>query len=268
MMHFNRTGIKKAVVCLLFLGCFIQSKTQKSVKSDSTVNGRDNSQNSVDWPGTYSGTLPCADCQGIETEIRLDKNLQFRKKTKYLGKSGETQELSGTFSWNTAGSQVILNVAGGNPAQEYYLVGENKLIMLDIQGNRIAGNMADRYILGKLNTAILEKYWKLTELRGRPVNSIAGTGREAHIIFKGKDNRVIGNGGCNSFSGSYTLGSNDRISLSKMISTLMACPQMDTESGFLKVLQMADNYFVSGDTLILNKARMTPLARFQAIYFK
>jgi heat shock protein HslJ len=268
MKNFNRSDIIKVVICFLLFTFFIQCKTQTAVKKNSPATGQDNSQNSVDWPGTYGGTLPCADCPGIETEIKLGKNLQFSKKLRYLGKSGQRQELSGTFSWNTAGSRVVLNIPGGNPSQEYYLVGENKIIMLDIQGNRITGNLADQYVLGKLNTAILEKYWKLTELQGRPINVNAGMTSEPHIIFKEKDNRVNGNGGCNSFSGSYTLKSNDGISLSKIISTLMACSQMDTESDFFKVLEMADSYIVSGDTLVLKKDRMTPLARFEAVYFK
>jgi len=268
MKSLNKAGVIKAVACLLFLSYLVQCKTQKAAKNDSAGTGQDNSQTSVDWPGTYSGNLPCADCPGIETEIRLSKNLQFIKKTKWLGKSGESQVVTGTFSWNAGGSQVSLNIPGGNPAQEYYMVGENKIIMLNILGNKITGDLANRYILAKLNTALLEKYWKLTELRGRPINVTAEMNREPHIIFREKDNRVNGNGGCNNFSGSYTLKSNDGIELSKIMSTLMACPQMNTESEFLKMLQMADSYYVSGDTLILNKGKMAPLARFQAMYFK
>jgi hypothetical protein len=46
----------------------------------------------------------------------------------------------------------------------------------------------------------------------------------------------------------------------------MACPNLETETHFFKALQMADNYILNGDTLILNKARMAPLARFEAVY--
>jgi copper homeostasis protein (lipoprotein) len=268
MMSFKKAVVTKTFISLLIFSYLLQCKTPTAVKDEHVATGQDNSRNSVDWSGSYEGVLPCADCPGIETEIVLSKDMQFSKKTKYLGKTGETQEVSGTFLWNEAGNQVILNIPGGNPAQEFYLVGENKIIMLDIQGNRISGDLANRYVLGKLNTAILEKYWRLTELRGKPVMINAGMNREPHVIFKEKDNRVNGNGGCNSFSGMYTLKSNDRIIISKVISTMMACPQMATESEFLKVLQMADNYYVSGDTLILNRARMAPLARFQAVYFK
>jgi heat shock protein HslJ len=48
----------------------------------------------------------------------------------------------------------------------------------------------------------------------------------------------------------------------------MACPQMKIEMEFLETLEKADNFNVTGDVLTLNKARMTPLARFKTVYMK
>jgi len=42
---------------------------------------------------------------------------------------------------------------------------------------------------------------------------------------------------------------------------------MEIESQFLKVLTMADNYNIV-DLVVLNKARMAPLARFKTVYMK
>ena len=112
---------------------------------------------------------------------------------------------------------------------------------------------------------LVEKYWKLTELYGEPVNTTEG-GREAHIIFKKEENRITGNGGCNTFNGSFTLKSGNRISFSKTMSTMMMCDKIDIESKMYQVLEAADNYTINGDKLVLNKARMAPLARFEAVY--
>jgi heat shock protein HslJ len=49
------------------------------------------------------------------------------------------------------------------------------------------------------------------------------------------------------------------------MTTMMACENMDVESGLNKALVAADNYTIKGDILSLNKARMAPLARFQAV---
>jgi heat shock protein HslJ len=114
---------------------------------------------------------------------------------------------------------------------------------------------------------ITEKYWKLTELYGEAVTTPEG-GREAHIILKKEDNRVTGNGGCNILNGSYTLETGNRIRFSQMVSTMMMCVNMDVEMKMKQVLEMADNYTVKDNILTLNKARMAPLARFEAVYMK
>ena len=116
-----------------------------------------------------------------------------------------------------------------------------------------------------LDDNLVEKYWKLTELFGEQVNTSEG-GNEAYIIFKKEDNRITGKGGCNTFNGSFSLMPGNRIIFSKTISTMMMCANMDAETKLHQVLEMADNYTISGDKLVLNKARMAPLARFEAVY--
>lgn len=46
---------------------------------------------------------------------------------------------------------------------------------------------------------------------------------------------------------------------------MMACPGVEGEERFLDVLTRADSYSLRGDTLVLNRARMAPLARFVAV---
>jgi copper homeostasis protein (lipoprotein) len=41
---------------------------------------------SIDWAGNYQGILPCADCEGIKTQILLNKDLSYVLETQYLGK--------------------------------------------------------------------------------------------------------------------------------------------------------------------------------------
>lgn len=119
------------------------------------------------------------------------------------------------------------------------------------------------------STEIVEKYWKLIEINGQKVTAEDFSSKEPHLILKAADNRVNGNGGCNSFFGSYELQADaHRISFSKIGSTRMACLKPGVESEFLNVLETVDNYTVKNDTLQLNKARMAPLAKFVAVYLK
>ena len=109
--------------------------------------------------------------------------------------------------------------------------------------------------------------WQI-ELNGRAIAIDSTFFKEPHIILKDGGSRVTGNGGYNNISGEYQLENTSRICFSKMISTKMACPRMELEGEFLEMLQKVDNFNVTGDMLILNKARMAPLARFKVVYLK
>lgn len=222
-----------------------------------------NARNALDWAGAYRGVLPCADCGGIETLVVLSPNGTYRAQSRYLGKPGEPVAEQGRFTWNAAGDTITL--AGDPPAR--YFVGENRLVRLALDGSRITGALAENYVLAKLSEGITEKYWKLVELNGQPVPALD---REPYLILKTGDGRVTGFGGCNGFSGSYTLDeAASRIRFGEIASTMMACAKgMETEQAFHQVLRNADNYSLAGDHLTLNRARMAPLARFDAVYLR
>lgn len=115
---------------------------------------------------------------------------------------------------------------------------------------------------------LLETYWKLTELNGKAVVTDTNMKKEIHILFKIEGNRVQGFAGCNNIMGTYELLEGNRIKFSGMATTMMACPNMATEAEFNKMLNMVDNYTVNGKTMSLAKARMAPMARFEAVYLK
>jgi copper homeostasis protein (lipoprotein) len=245
---------------LLLTGC-----SARTTKSAQTAHS---SRNALDWPGAYTGTLPCADCEGIQTILQLRPDMTYSLATRYVGKSGATVQRNGTFSWVKAGRVVKLGGIAEGDAASQYQVGENKLTQLDLKGQRIGGALADRYVLQKSRTALTETYWKLVELNGKPVAPPATNRREAHLILKRDTKRVAGSGGCNSFGGSYELLTGNQIQFSKIAATRMACPDMSIEGQFFKVLETADSYTITGETLQLNRARMAPLARFEAVYLR
>ena len=105
------------------------------------------SQNSLDWDGTYAGVLPCADCEGIEIDLTINENNTYILRTRYLGKGDKVFEHQGTFTWGKNGSVIYLKGLTGSPNR--YFVGENQLFQLNMQGERITGKLADKYILRK-----------------------------------------------------------------------------------------------------------------------
>jgi len=117
-------------------------------------------------------------------------------------------------------------------------------------------------------TGLQETYWKLTELNGKPLVVDEKMNKEIHIVLKKEGNKVQGFSGCNTIFGQYELKDGNRISFSGMISTKMACPALATESEFNKMLETIDSYSVNGNTMTLNKAKMAPMARFEAVEMK
>jgi len=119
---------------------------------------------------------------------------------------------------------------------------------------------------------ITERYWKLIELNGKPVVLDASTGgRNAFIILKIEENRVNGNTGCNTLTGAYEIDpTRYRIRFLQMAVTLKACMNMEVENELKRVLELVDNYAMSADEkyLGLNRARISPLALFEAVYMR
>jgi heat shock protein HslJ/uncharacterized lipoprotein NlpE involved in copper resistance len=229
--------------------------------------GGHSSRDSLDWAGTYIGTLPCADCAGIRTTITLNPDQTYALATLYEGRQDATFEQKGVFSWSPAGSMIILDGAK-TPA---YTVGENVLLHLNMEGRVITGDLAENYVLRKqiapvmdlTGKCILDVRWRLVELLGKPV---AMDERFPFIQLNAKKGRISGFGGCNSIGGSYELKTGNRVRFTNMASTMMACPDMDMEQEFFNVLAMTDNFACDGKTLFLHKARMAPLARFEAMH--
>ena len=54
---------------LLFILFFGSCKENNSKKTTTTTTLGDNSQNALDWAGTYKGILPCADCEGMKMQL-------------------------------------------------------------------------------------------------------------------------------------------------------------------------------------------------------
>ncbi len=267
MPPYRRTSSMGVIALGILLA--LSACNQKTGQKSSNPTPADNSRTSLDWPGTYIGMVPCADCEGILTQIQLKADNTYEMATQYMGKSKEIYRKKGAIEWNASGNKFRLVGANTPSGDMHYQVGENVLIQLDQQGKRIEGELAEIYRLPKYNADndVREKYWKLIELDGKPITVSEDQKREAHIVLK-FSSRVIGSTGCNRLTGSYTLEEGNRIRFGQMASTLMSCPDVPYEDDFLKALEHADNYALRNDTLSLAKGRAAYAARFVAVYLR
>ena len=247
MKKLSKLGLTTTMSIFILISC-------KSVQFQSET-----SHNALDWEGIYANVIPCPDCEGIQTTIVLNKNMTYTKSWRYVGKEMNFTREEGTFSWNKAGNEITLNNVDKKQNAIRYFVGENKLTQLDMDGKPIEESIRNRYTMEKVSN-IIGKRWNLIELNGTEINP--DEQGKAYFILHVEDNRINGNGSCNSFNGVYTLNNGNRISFSPMASTMMACMNMEIEMQLFKIMGMIDNYTINGNILSLNKARMAPLAKF------
>jgi heat shock protein HslJ len=82
----------------------------------------------------------------------------------------------------------------------------------------------------------------------------AAVGIETRLNF-GRDGKVSGIKGCNSFGGNYEVKDNE-IVFSQMVSTMMACPgpQMDQETTALRLMNGTAHFQLQGNSLVIQAA--------------
>lgn len=84
----------------------------------------DTAENALDWSGEYKGIFPCADCEGIKTELELKSDKTYELTEEYQGKGKEHEsKVKGTFSFDANQPSVI--TLDQNADQRKFFVGEN-----------------------------------------------------------------------------------------------------------------------------------------------
>lgn len=246
----DRTLLILGILLTIFTSC----TTTKNMQQDLPTG--DNSRNALDWAGLYSGVLYSEMGDSIQAMIKLNADDSYELQWKYLGKRVATVEKKGKFTWDAKGSNITLESVEVIPA--IYKVGEHKLFQVDKDGKILPASRQ----LFKDTSSILEKYWKLVEVNGKTVMLSGELRKGPHMILKVMDRRVSGNGSCNGYGGTYHLSAGNKIHFSPIISTKMACSEMEVETAFFNVFQSADHYTVSGDSLSLHDSNKRVLARF------
>ncbi len=92
--------------------------------------------------------------------------------------------------------------------------------------------------------------WQLTELNGN--RSFQGDYPDSYTLsFDKKEGRIYGRGSCNRFFGNYTTSAKNGISINPGGSTMMMCPNIQTESEYLQTLGQADEFYFEDNVLML-----------------
>lgn len=90
-----------------------------------------------------------------------------------------------------------------------------------VQADNVPAELVGRWILNKINKTVVQN------------NS---SYKNPTMEINASEGKVIGNGGCNRYSGSIKSLGENKISISKVMSTKMACPGMDMEMKYFEAL--------------------------------
>lgn len=155
--------MKKAALFIIALSSslFISCKDEPKVEGDfneqkEIVNeeqGLDGhtSINSLDWQGTYEGMLPCDGCDGTLTELTISTDNKFvLNSTKVSGDKKDKTSAEGLYQWDESGSNISMEIDG---VTTMFKVGENKLILLDKDGNMLPEDKTEQNFLVKKEIA-------------------------------------------------------------------------------------------------------------------
>ena len=138
---------------LLFASCSDGTKGGKADESSAAMPGTpaaagvaEAADMLADVSGTYTGVLPCADCEGLKTTVILNSDKSYEIDEEYLGKK-VTNKTNGR-PWIVKDEILTLDsMKNSRPVK--YKIEDNSIVQLDANGNKMTGPMADKYILKK-----------------------------------------------------------------------------------------------------------------------
>ena len=90
--------------------------------------------------------------------------------------------------------------------------------------------------------------WQLIQLDGRAVKPEEG---KFYVMFLAEENRFAGVGACNRLTGAYKTDGKRTLKIGPLAATMMACPGMDEEDAFTKMLESVTHYDMDGPMLLL-----------------
>ncbi|MDR1758183.1 MAG: copper resistance protein NlpE [Bacteroidales bacterium] len=144
--------MKEKMMCMvgvMIVTITLYSCQNKPTEQQSCTSATEAVENLPAWAGTYEGTLPCADCQGIETRLKLNADGSYAMLQHYIDKEGDFLS-EGNIEWEPDKNIFMLQNTA-DKSTVYFLAGENTMTWLDQNRQIIDGTFAEQYVLKKTN---------------------------------------------------------------------------------------------------------------------
>jgi copper homeostasis protein (lipoprotein) len=108
----------------------------------------------ADSGGTWRGDLPCADCAGIRTTLRLAPDGTYQREAAYLGTNGGGDTIDadvGTWQRETPSGRITLTSSNDAP-RHFAVEPDGSLTQRDVDGGRASTALS--YVLSPLNEPV------------------------------------------------------------------------------------------------------------------
>lgn len=133
--------MKKVVLSALIAGlalvsCKKEEKTEViadgNAQAETVMNS--DSISAGDFTGIYEGTMPCADCEGIKTELHINSDDTYELNTEYLGKKDSQFSEKGKITWDESKTFATLN-KDSEPSSPIYYFNEGNAYLVNKVGD-------------------------------------------------------------------------------------------------------------------------------------
>lgn len=237
--------------------------------STSSGSGADGGGGAAPTLGGTSWTLVAyADAAGTAVAATPSPNsgsLVFDTEGGFSGSTG-CNRIAGTFTQDgstlamTAGPMTMMACSGAVAAQETAVVAALPQVASFTADGQLLLLAADGATLLTYDATVTElagTSWQATGINNGKGALVSQAGTEAVTATFGTDGQVSGTGGCNQYSGTFTVGETNALTIGPIAATEMACAEPDLneiESNYFAALPLVASYEVEADRLTLRDA--------------
>lgn len=93
------------------------------------------------FSGVFEGSLPCADCAGIDTLIELSGDGTYTLQERYQGKPDNRFIHEGTWTRDASDNIRLHPKIGSDEGQRYEIISDDEIRLLDQQGGHIDSDL-------------------------------------------------------------------------------------------------------------------------------
>ncbi|EJX00051.1 lipoprotein [gut metagenome] len=145
--------MKNISISMLLSAAFMLTACNNANKNETNNNLSDakptvTNEHAPTYCGVYTGTLPCADCSGIQTTLQINEDTTYGLTSVYLDEKDGTFEYNGVYKMPND-SLIMLITPSSNEKTYYRIIDDQSIMLSDSLGTINQGELAEHYILKK-----------------------------------------------------------------------------------------------------------------------